>query len=204
VAPNRAVRQQSGRGRPWAAEGAAATDAGAQAGRQCQVIIAGHAFVQNLRRGHYELAAEEPLTAAWRSPSPSSRSQSDPKVCRAFSTPRVGATQQTPRQSGRGDDPRAMLATRLRPVGESLGRLVARIAGSGVAWAGEMRGELRWAHLLDRRRSLRRRILTWVPQCSIEHHLRLWLRLRSRNSQVQFAQRRSRWCLSERTSSVAA
>jgi IS6 family transposase len=24
------------------------------------VIIAGHAFVQNLRRGHYELAAEEP------------------------------------------------------------------------------------------------------------------------------------------------
>jgi transposase, IS6 family len=24
------------------------------------VIIAGHAFVQNIRRGHYELAAEEP------------------------------------------------------------------------------------------------------------------------------------------------
>jgi transposase, IS6 family len=24
------------------------------------VIIAGHRFVQNLRRGHYELAAEEP------------------------------------------------------------------------------------------------------------------------------------------------
>jgi hypothetical protein len=24
------------------------------------VIIAGHAFVQNLRRGHYELAVEEP------------------------------------------------------------------------------------------------------------------------------------------------
>jgi transposase-like protein len=34
---------------------------GAQAGRQRQVIIAGHAFVQNLRRGHYELAAEEPV-----------------------------------------------------------------------------------------------------------------------------------------------
>jgi hypothetical protein len=28
------------------------------------VITAGHAFVQNLRRGHYELAVEEP--AAWR------------------------------------------------------------------------------------------------------------------------------------------
>ena len=26
-----------------------------------RVIIAGHAFVQNLRRGHYELAAEEPV-----------------------------------------------------------------------------------------------------------------------------------------------
>jgi transposase, IS6 family len=28
--------------------------------RSANVIIAGHAFVQNLRRGHYELAAEEP------------------------------------------------------------------------------------------------------------------------------------------------
>jgi transposase-like protein len=27
-----------------------------------RVIIAGHAFVQNLRRGHYELAVEEPVT----------------------------------------------------------------------------------------------------------------------------------------------
>jgi hypothetical protein len=26
-----------------------------------RVIIAGHRFVQNLRRGHYELAAEEPM-----------------------------------------------------------------------------------------------------------------------------------------------
>jgi transposase, IS6 family len=25
------------------------------------VIVAGHAFVQNLRRGHYKLAVEEPL-----------------------------------------------------------------------------------------------------------------------------------------------
>jgi transposase-like protein len=28
--------------------------------RNAKVIIAGHAFVQNIRRGHYELAAEEP------------------------------------------------------------------------------------------------------------------------------------------------
>ena len=30
--------------------------------RSARVIVAGHAFVQNLRRGHYELAAEEPVT----------------------------------------------------------------------------------------------------------------------------------------------
>jgi hypothetical protein len=30
--------------------------------RNARVISAGHAFVQNLRRGHYELAAEEPVT----------------------------------------------------------------------------------------------------------------------------------------------
>jgi transposase-like protein len=29
--------------------------------RSARVIIAGHAFVQNVRRGHYELAAEEPV-----------------------------------------------------------------------------------------------------------------------------------------------
>jgi IS6 family transposase len=28
--------------------------------RSARVIIAGHALVQNVRRGHYELAAEEP------------------------------------------------------------------------------------------------------------------------------------------------
>jgi transposase, IS6 family len=28
--------------------------------RSARVIIAGHALVQNLRRGHYELAVEEP------------------------------------------------------------------------------------------------------------------------------------------------
>ena len=30
--------------------------------RNARVIIAGHAFVQNVRRGHYELAAEVPAT----------------------------------------------------------------------------------------------------------------------------------------------
>jgi hypothetical protein len=39
----------------------AAADARAQAGPPRRVIIAGSAFVQNLRRGHYELAVEEPV-----------------------------------------------------------------------------------------------------------------------------------------------
>jgi len=30
--------------------------------RSARVVLVGHAFVQNLRRGHYELAAEEPST----------------------------------------------------------------------------------------------------------------------------------------------
>jgi IS6 family transposase len=30
--------------------------------RSATVVIVGHALVQNLRRGHYELAAEEPAT----------------------------------------------------------------------------------------------------------------------------------------------
>jgi transposase, IS6 family len=29
--------------------------------RSARVIIAGHALVQNVRRGHYELAVEEPV-----------------------------------------------------------------------------------------------------------------------------------------------
>ena len=29
--------------------------------RSARVTIAGHGFVQNLRRGHYELAVEEPV-----------------------------------------------------------------------------------------------------------------------------------------------
>ena len=29
--------------------------------RSARIVIAGHAFVQNVRRGHYELAVEEPV-----------------------------------------------------------------------------------------------------------------------------------------------
>ena len=45
--------------------------------RSARVIIAGHAFVQNLRRGHYELAAEEPATGGWPSRSTNSPWRSD-------------------------------------------------------------------------------------------------------------------------------
>ena len=30
--------------------------------RSVKIVIAGHALVQNVRRGHYELAVEEPVT----------------------------------------------------------------------------------------------------------------------------------------------
>jgi transposase-like protein len=33
---------------------------GLQTDRTAQVVIAGHAFMQNLRRGHYELSIESP------------------------------------------------------------------------------------------------------------------------------------------------
>jgi hypothetical protein len=40
---------------------------------QCQVVIAGHAFVQNLRQAHYELAVQEPVACGWPSRSTSRR-----------------------------------------------------------------------------------------------------------------------------------
>ena len=34
---------------------------GLEQGRNARIVIAGQGFVQNLRRGHYELAVEEPV-----------------------------------------------------------------------------------------------------------------------------------------------
>jgi hypothetical protein len=62
VASNRAVRQQPYRGRPWPTKVAAAADRSLKQDRSASVIIGGHAFVQNVQRGHYELAAEEPAS----------------------------------------------------------------------------------------------------------------------------------------------
>jgi IS6 family transposase len=33
--------------------------------RCARAVIAGHGFVQNLRRGHYELAVDEPVARRW-------------------------------------------------------------------------------------------------------------------------------------------
>jgi transposase-like protein len=34
--------------------------------RSARIVLAGHAFVQNVRRGHYELAVEGRLRGGWR------------------------------------------------------------------------------------------------------------------------------------------
>ena len=60
MASHRPLRQQPHRVRPRPAEGEAATDARLKQDRSARVVIAGHALVQNIRRGYYELAVEEP------------------------------------------------------------------------------------------------------------------------------------------------
>ena len=52
--------------RSWSLQGAPAADAGLKQFRSAARIAAGHAFIQNLRRGHYELAtdARPPLRLA--------------------------------------------------------------------------------------------------------------------------------------------
>jgi len=53
------LRQQPNGSRPRAAEAAPATDAWPQSDYQARIVIAGHAFIQNTRRGHYELGVEK-------------------------------------------------------------------------------------------------------------------------------------------------
>jgi transposase, IS6 family len=60
LASRRALRKQAGRGRPRPTQTPAATLRGLRTDRTAKVIIAGLAFMQNLRRGHYELATETP------------------------------------------------------------------------------------------------------------------------------------------------
>jgi transposase, IS6 family len=62
VASHRPGRQQSHRGGPRQTEGAPLAGAGLKQDRSATIVIAGHAFVQNVRRGCYELAIEEPAS----------------------------------------------------------------------------------------------------------------------------------------------
>ena len=57
---DRPVHQQPDRSRPRPAEGSAATDAWPKRLRSAAVVAVGHAFLQNLSRGHYELGTEAP------------------------------------------------------------------------------------------------------------------------------------------------
>jgi hypothetical protein len=61
MAPRRAVREQPDRVRSQPAQAPAAVDArGLRTDRTTQTIITGHAFMPNLRRGHYELGLDAP------------------------------------------------------------------------------------------------------------------------------------------------
>ena len=60
VAPRGAVRKQSDRGRPQSAQTAITADARLRTDQTAQVVIAGQAFIQNLRRGHHEFGIEAP------------------------------------------------------------------------------------------------------------------------------------------------
>jgi transposase-like protein len=61
-----------------------------------RAVVAGHAFMQNLRRGHYELAVEEPANRRVAVASKSWPRWSDARGDHGFSPPCVGATQQRP------------------------------------------------------------------------------------------------------------
>jgi transposase-like protein len=64
--------------------------------RSARIVIAGHAFLQNVRRGHYELAVEEPVTRRWRSHLTSWPWRSDARPRRGLSMPRTKQMQHRP------------------------------------------------------------------------------------------------------------
>ena len=64
--------------------------------RSARAVIAGHAFVHNLRRGHGELAVEEPVTRRLASRSTNSPWRSDANPLSPVSEPLAHQTQQCP------------------------------------------------------------------------------------------------------------
>jgi transposase-like protein len=69
--------------------------------RSATVVVAGHALVQNLRRGYSELAVEEPAGLRLPPRSTSRVWRSDPSASNGFGTPPVNQMQQIPASSGR-------------------------------------------------------------------------------------------------------
>ena len=69
---------------------------GLKQGHSARVIIAGHALVQNVRRGHYELAVEEPVGRRMAVAFDELALALIQDRGRRFNLPRVGATQQSP------------------------------------------------------------------------------------------------------------
>jgi len=59
-ARHRAVREQHDRSRPWSPQARLRPMRGLKTFRSARVLANGHAFVQNLRRGHYEIATDAP------------------------------------------------------------------------------------------------------------------------------------------------
>jgi hypothetical protein len=62
--------------------------------RSARVVIAGRGFVQNLRRGHYELAVEEPVARRLAVRLTSLPWRSDARPYRDFTVPRTDQMQQ--------------------------------------------------------------------------------------------------------------
>jgi hypothetical protein len=68
---------------------------GLQQDRSATVVLAGHALVQNLRRGYYELAVEEPASLRAAAAFQELALRSDPSASNGFGMPPVDQMQQS-------------------------------------------------------------------------------------------------------------
>ncbi len=59
-AHDEAIREQHDRSRSWPAQSQAPPHAWTQDFRSARILATGHAFIQNLRRGHYDIATDAP------------------------------------------------------------------------------------------------------------------------------------------------
>ena len=73
------------------------------------MVIAGHAFVQNLRRGHYELRSTSRSPGVWQWHSASWHWRSEARLCRDFTMPQTDQMQQRPAHHERVEQLRAGL-----------------------------------------------------------------------------------------------